>query len=291
MRELEIPHRYRSPDTRQGIAASGTTPRAGMRAPKILMSESSLLDRQELPRAQGGAAFSPLYQQIKALLLQSLDRGEWKPGEAIPSEHELAARYQVSQGTVRKAIDELAADNLLLRRQGKGTFVATHQEAKVRFRFLRLMPDDGKPRLSGSRILDCRRGKASAEIAALLDLKAGEGVVMLRRLLSFDGSPTILDDIWLPGALFQGLTVDLLGRNRGPLYGLFEAEFGISMVRAEEKIRAVRAGQEEAALLNVSISDPLLEVERVSYTYGDRPVEVRRGLCLTEHFHYRNSLN
>ena len=255
------------------------------------MSEPSLLDQQALPRAQVGAAFSPLYQQIKSLLLQSLDRGEWKPGEAIPSEHELAARYQVSQGTVLKAIDELAAGNLLVRRQGKGTFVATHQEAKVRYRFLRLMPDDGKPRLSGSRMLDCRKGKASADIAALLDLQVGEPVIMLRRVLSFDGVPTILDDIWLPGARFPGLSVELLSRNRAPLYGLFESEFGVSMVRAEEKIRAVLAKKEEAALLEVAVSDPLLEVERVSYTYGDRPVEVRRGLCLTERFHYRNSLN
>jgi len=70
-------------------------------------------------------AFSPLYQQIKALILQSLQQGEWKPGEAIPSEMDLAARFRVSQGTVRKAIDELAAENLVVRRQGKGTFVAT----------------------------------------------------------------------------------------------------------------------------------------------------------------------
>src|SRR3546814_9162303 len=115
-------------------------------------------------RSASSAAFSPLYQQIKGLLLQSLDRGEWKPGEAIPSELELAARFQVSQGTVRKAIDELASENLLLRRQGKGTFVATHHEAKVRFRFLRLTPDDGKQAVSGSQILDCRRVKAPAEI-------------------------------------------------------------------------------------------------------------------------------
>jgi len=71
-------------------------------------------------------AFSPLYQQIKTLLVRSLQAGEWKPGEAIPSEMDLAARFKVSQGTVRKAIDELAAENLLVRRQGKGTFVATH---------------------------------------------------------------------------------------------------------------------------------------------------------------------
>ena len=88
-------------------------------------------------------AFSPLYQQIKELILHSLQSGEWKPGEAIPSEMELAARFRVSQGTVRKAIDELAADNLVIRRQGKGTFVATHAEQHVRYRFLKLMPDSG----------------------------------------------------------------------------------------------------------------------------------------------------
>src|SRR5204862_8254338 len=78
-------------------------------------------------------AFSPLYQQIKALMTQRLQAGEWRPGEAIPSELELAARFKVSQGTVRKAIDELAAENLLVRRQGKGTFVATHAEETIQF--------------------------------------------------------------------------------------------------------------------------------------------------------------
>nr|MDH4446211.1 GntR family transcriptional regulator [Acidovorax sp.] len=89
----------------------------------------------------GSPAFSPLYQQIKGLVLQSLQMGEWKPGDPIPSEFELAARYKVSQGTVRKAIDELAKNHLLVRRQGKGTFVATHAEQQVQFRFLKLKPD------------------------------------------------------------------------------------------------------------------------------------------------------
>jgi GntR family transcriptional regulator len=74
---------------------------------------------------EGTPSFSPLYQQIKGLIVRSLQGGEWRPGEAIPSEIELAARYKVSQGTVRKAIDELSAENLLVRRQGKGTFVDT----------------------------------------------------------------------------------------------------------------------------------------------------------------------
>jgi GntR family transcriptional regulator len=256
------------------------------------MSDTPLTDRSsESDRSAGSAAFSPLYQQIKGLLLQSLDRGDWKPGEAIPSEFELAARFQVSQGTVRKAIDELAAENLLIRRQGKGTFVATHHEAKVRFRFLRLAPDDGQPPVSNSQILDCRRVKAPVDIARLLQLRAGDMVVNLRRLLSFDQTPTILDDIWLPGSLFRGLTAESLARYRGPLYALFESEYGVSMVRAEEKIKAVMATPEQSERFQIAPSSPLLLVERVSYTYGDRPVEVRRGLYVTDRFHYRNSLN
>ncbi|HEY9279788.1 MAG TPA: GntR family transcriptional regulator [Eoetvoesiella sp.] len=256
------------------------------------MSDIPLTDRSSSPdRSAGSAAFSPLYQQIKGLLLQSLDRGEWKPGESIPSEFELAARFQVSQGTVRKAIDELAAENLLIRRQGKGTFVATHHEAKVRYRFLRLTPDDGQPAVSSSQIIDCRRVKAPVDIARLLQLRTGETVVNLRRVLSFDQVPTIFDDIWLPGSVFRGLTAESLARYRGPLYGLFESEFGVSMVRADEKIRAVTASTEQVERLQVAATSPLLLVERVSYTYGDRPMEVRRGLYVTDRFHYRNSLN
>src|SRR5512141_1032617 len=104
--------------------------------------------------------FSPLYQQIKALITQSLQSGEWKPGELIPSEVELATRFKVSQGTVRKAIDELSAENLVMRRQGKGTFVSTHHEERAHFRFLKLMPDAGVPHHPDSTIIDVRRLRA-----------------------------------------------------------------------------------------------------------------------------------
>lgn len=233
--------------------------------------------------AAAGAAFSPLYRQIKALLVQSLDRGEWKPGELIPSEVDLAARFQVSQGTVRKAVDELAAEHLLLRRQGKGTFVATHQEARVRYRFLRLAPDEeGVVGRAESRILACRRLRAPAEIARALDLRAAEVVVMIRRLLAMNGAPTVLDDIWLPGSIFRGLTLELLTANQMPLYGLFESKFGVSMLRADEKLRAVPASEESARLLTIPVGQPLLQVDRLSYTYGGRPMEIRRGLYLTD---------
>ncbi|MBI2744773.1 MAG: GntR family transcriptional regulator [Burkholderiales bacterium] len=252
------------------------------------------------PSAESGGpgaaapAFSPLYQQIKGLILQSLQSGEWKPGEAIPSEMDLAARYRVSQGTVRKAIDELAAEHLLVRRQGKGTFVATHAEQHVQYRFLRLMPDQGDRQSEGPaerNIIDCKRLRASAEIARALALRSGDSVLQARRVLSFAGRPTILEDLWLPGLPFKGLTAERLSQHHGHMYELFETEFGVRMVRAEEKIRAVLPDAAQCALLKVGRNTPLLSVERIAYTYNDAPMELRRGLYLTDTHHYRNVLS
>jgi GntR family transcriptional regulator len=244
----------------------------------------------------GSPSFSPLYQQIKSLLVASLQAGEWRAGQSIPSEMELAARFKVSQGTVRKAIDEMATENLLVRRQGKGTFVATHAEATTQYRFLRLAPDEGGAPGLERRLLDCRRMRAPADVARLLALKAGENAVQIRRLLlaPVEGStpkPVVLDDIWLPGPLFKGLTAERLVAWRGAMYRLFEAEFSVHMIRAEEKLRAVAAQPDDAAVLDLPVGAPLLSVERLSFTYGDKPVELRRGLYHTAAHHYRNELN
>ena len=213
------------------------------------------------------------------------------PGEAIPSENDLAARFKVSQGTVRKAIDELASENLLVRRQGKGTFVATHHEDRVHFRFLRLVPDNGEPHYPKSKILDCKRLRAPAEIAKLLDLKAGDAVVQIERILFFSEEATVYEEIWLPGTTFKGLTTERLVEWRGPMYALFETEFATHMVRATERLRAVAADELSAKHLGIEINTPLLAVERVSFTYGERPVEVRKAVYLTSTHHYLNELN
>ena len=239
-------------------------------------------------------AFSPLYQQIKGLILQSLQASEWKPGESIPSEMELAARYRVSQGTVRKAIDELASGHLLIRKQGKGTFVATHAEHQVQYRFLKLVPDQGDLNTEGPaqrQIVDCKRLRASADIARALALRTGDAVLQVRRVLSFASIPTILEDLWLPGAPFKGLTAERLTAYHGPMYALFETEFGVRMVRAEEKIRAVLADKSQRELMQLASNTPLLSVERVAYTYNDTPMELRRGFYRTDTHHYHNALN
>ena len=216
-------------------------------------------DSGTLAGAQVTPAFSPLYQQIKGLILNRLRLGEWKPGEAIPSEMELAARFRVSQGTVRKAIDELAAENLLVRQQGKGTFVATHATRQVQFRFLKLVPDSGTPGSEGPAqrdIIECRRTRASADIARALALRTGDTVLQVRRVLSFAGSPTILEDIWLPATPFKGLTAEQRANYQGPMYALFETEFNVRMVRAAEKLRAEPAVERRELLLKVPHGPP-----------------------------------
>lgn len=261
------------------------TPSAGTIAPGT--------DSGALAGAHVTPAFSPLYQQIKGLILNSLRLGEWKPGEAIPSEMELAARFRVSQGTVRKAIDELAAENLLVRQQGKGTFVATHATRQVQFRFLKLVPDSGTPGSEGPAqrdIIECRRTRASADIARALALRTGDTVLQVRRVLSFAGAPTILEDIWLPATPFKGLTAERLANYQGPMYALFETEFNVRMVRAEEKLRAEPAVEGRELLLKVPHGTPLLSVERIAYTYKDVPMELRRGYYRTDTHHYHNTL-
>jgi GntR family transcriptional regulator len=103
--------------------------------------------------------------------------------------------------------------------------------------------------------------------------------------------PAILEEIWLPGALFRGLTAERLVEYKGPMYGLFETEFGTRMIRATERVKAVATDVAVGELLAVPAGTPLLSVERVSFTYGDKPVEVRRGLYRTDSHHYQNELS
>ena len=236
-------------------------------------------------------AFRPLYEQIRILLTQSLVAGEWKPGESIPSELELAARFQVSQGTVRKAIDALASENILVRRQGKGTFVASHSEPSYQYRFLRVIPDDGEKVNPQNLFFGLERAKASDEAARALGIKAGSSVMGFKRVMSFAGRPLILDEIVLAPNQFPGLTLAELEEFHGSVYSFYETVFGVRMIRAEERLRAVAADGMASVHLKVAPGTPLLCVDRIAFTYGDKPVEWRRGLCLTDGYSYFNELN
>lgn len=235
-------------------------------------------------------SYRPLYDQIRLLITQSLVGGEWRPGEMIPSEMELASRYKVSQGTVRKAIDSLASENIVIRKQGKGTFVATHNALETKLRFLRLTSESGQKELLNNEFISCAKSKAGALLAKKLGIKASASVIEVKRLLTFSERPVIYDHIVVPSAAFKGLNQAKVEESSGSMYSMYESEFGVRMVRADESLKAVAAEAHVADALGVAAGHPLLSIERVSYTYGDQPMEWRLGLCLTDDHHYKSML-
>lgn len=238
----------------------------------------------------GSPTFRPLYEQIKILITQSLVSGEWRAGEMIPSEIDLAKRFKVSQGTVRKAIDELAAENILVRRQGKGTFVATHTEEKRKYYYLRVFNENGEKEDPVSELLTWDKAKADAKMASVLGVRKGSPLIVLTRVLRMNGKPVIYDEIRLSPTVFKGLTAAKINEFQGTIYSLYETFYGIRIVQAEERLKAIPAPARVAEHLGLKTGAPILSIERVALTYGDKPVEWRVSLCNTENHYYLNEI-
>jgi len=234
---------------------------------------------------------NPLYDEVKKKITHSLVQGEWSPGEVIPSEIELANIYNVSQGTVRKAIDELSAESILVRRQGKGTYVATHNEESIQLRFLRLTSTFGLKEKLDNQLISFSKEKATNKLAKILNINSASTIISIKRLLTFNKKPLIFDVIKLPALSFRGLTAEKVNEKKGVMYRMYETDFGVRMLSADEKIKAVSASSESALLLDVKENSPLLSVERLSYTYDNKPLEWRLGLCITDNHYYRSELD
>ena len=232
----------------------------------------------------------PLYIQVKQKITQELMSGNWRAGNLIPSEIELAQSYQVSQGTVRKAIDELSIEKILIRRQGKGTYVTTHNEEQIQLRFLRLTSSKGNKEKLESQLLSFEKTRVNSYVANRLNLRPGSSVYKIKRVLTFARKPLILDEIYISTIPFKGLNAEMINQKKGSLYRLYESNYGIQMLNADEKIKAVSAEAEVSKLLNIKKGHPILGIERVSYTYGNKPIEWRLGLCLTDEYHYQTEL-
>ena len=245
------------------------------------------LDSITAPEPESPLGYRPLYRQVRELLVRRLAEGVWQPGQLLPSEGQLATELGVSQGTVRKALDALTAERLLVRRQGRGTFVAEHDEQRILFHFFKLMPDAGTPSFPESRIVSVRIAEADSGERDRLDLTAESKVVRIRRLRALDGLLAIVEDIALPEALFPGLAGLELPNN---LYGLYAARFGVTIGRARERLKAVSLDAERATLLGVPAGTPALRIDRTAQDLDERPVEWRLSLCLTERLHYLSDL-
>lgn len=226
----------------------------------------------------------PLYARIRATLVERIKSGEWRPGQLIPNEFEVAAEFGVSQGTARKALDSLANDGLLVRRQGKGTFVVEHTSADVLFRFFQLQDHAGRQIKPASPPVTAAKTPASREARAALALDRGADVVVINRLRYRGRTPFITETITLPEDLFTSLA----GRSDVPntLYDLFQKQFGVLVTRADERITPVLATASEAADLAVAVGTPLLKIERIAFALDERPIEWRVSFCHVGDGHY-----
>jgi GntR family transcriptional regulator len=233
---------------------------------------------------------TPLYREVKRQLMAALSNGEWKPGDAIPAERRLAERYGISIGTVRRAIDELVAENMLIRQQGRGTFVASHNRDRLLFYFFHVVPQNGAKEYPVVRLLGFARGKADKLASETLAIAIGEPIFRFRNLLSLSGEPVIVDDIAVSAARFPGMTERAIRDRPSTVYNLYQDAFSISVVRTVERLRATTADDDIAPLLHVAPGAPLLQVRRVALTYSDVPVELRISHVNTAHHEYWSEL-
>lgn len=229
---------------------------------------------------------TPLYQQVKRAVLGALASGEWRQGEAIPPEKLLAQRFGVSIGTLRKAIDELVLENILIRHQGRGTFVAIHAHNQHFFRHFRIVRQDGAKTYPTPRLLSFRRMRAGGELREKLLLGPGAYVFEFVNLLALHDTQTVVDTICVPEALFSGLSAEQLSHRPDTLYSLYQQDFGINVIGTAETVRACTADAAHAEWLGVPDGTALLEIRRVAYSYNQQPVEWRISRVNTAHYEY-----
>lgn len=233
--------------------------------------------------APTGLTAKPLYQQVRERLVLRLIDGDWSAGDVIPSEIQLARELGVSQGTVRKALDKMVRDNILRRKQGRGTFVASSDDAEFVFQFFRLQPDGGERVLPESQVITVRRDKATAAVAQALDIARGTDTFRIERVRSLNDRPAISETVILVRALFDGFPTRDVPNN---LYNLYAKRWGIRIGRTDEQLKAVSASETEAERLGCAPGTPLLRIERVARDLGGTPVELRLSNCLTDGLHY-----
>ncbi|MBV9782975.1 MAG: GntR family transcriptional regulator [Acidisphaera sp.] len=236
--------------------------------------------------ASAAADYQPLYAQVKNRLVQRIGSGAWKPGEMLPNEFQLAAEYKVSQGTVRKALLSLEADRLIVRRQGRGTYVARHTRDNSLFHFFRMVGLDDARLRPASVVLTQRSQRAAKLPAQLLSIAPGAALHAITRLRYFAGRPAIFERIFVPSELMPGLAVQPGVAMEEEMYVIYQERYGISIARASERLAAVAATAEEARHLDLAAAAPLLEITRVARDVNGRAVELRLSRCDTAQARY-----
>ncbi len=245
------------------------------------------------------AGAGPLYRQVKRELQRVIEVGRYGPGDALPSEGAISGALGVSVGTLRKAVDELVHEHLLVRRQGKGTYVALHNSDRFLFQFFHVEPREEFPVADDVRVpeyplVECvafLRGLADESEAAALRIRSGDPVVRIDNRLSLSGRAVVHDRLVIAVHTFRGLTEKRFLERPGTVYSLYQTDHGITVLRARERARAVAAGRETARILGVPVGKPVIEVHRLALTFGDKPVEYRVSTINTSSHDYVSLLS
>ena len=232
---------------------------------------------QALPPALAAdmSAGGPVFREIARVMTRRLAQGAWAPGTAIPSEAALKAEFGVAIGTIRRAVDELVAQNMLVRQQGRGTFVAIHNRDRLLFHFFHIERKDGHKEYPEVRLFDFERMRMGRDTAAALGMHEGDPAIRFRNTLSLEGRAIMFDDITVPEALFPRLSEQRLRARQSTLYNLYQDEYRITVVRTAQRLASAAAPREVCKALGLPAALPVLVIRRVAYAYHDRPVEYR----------------
>lgn len=235
---------------------------------------------------------SPLYKEVKRKIAESIQQGEWKPGASLPAEAKLCKQFAVSIGTLRKAVDELVMEGVLIRQQGRGTFVSRHNKDRYLFSFFHIVRHDGYRELPHVELLSYKASiAANDDDSKSLGLAPGAALIQFCNLLTLEAEPVVIDHIRLPKDMFATLDETSLRARKGTLYQLYQEAFSITIVKTDERVRAIKADADMARQLHIAVGDPLLHVIRVALTFDDKPVELRHSYVSTRRFEYRADLS
>jgi len=231
----------------------------------------------------------PLYKEVKNKIIQSLIAGDWRPGETMPSEPKLAERYRVGINTVRAAVGELVAANILVRKQGKGTFVSLYASGQTIYSFFNLVQVDGQRELPLRQLISLRKVTADNKTADHLRLprkRSASKIFRLKILIKLGGTAVAMSEITIPAALFKNLARRGFDDGSVSLYGLYQENYGVTIIRVADMLGATGANTNVAAALGLHVGDPVLEINRIAYTFNDYPVEIRRTYVHTKNYRY-----
>lgn len=239
------------------------------------------------PPGDEAHATVPRYRRIREQLLKRILFGKFQRGDRFDSEVQIAAQFGVSLGTVRKAVDELVAQNVLVRHQGRGTFIAGRDSIAASRLLSNVVGENDRRELPAfERLLDIRTRPATATATKLLQLAVGEKICEVERTKAWSDGSRLYERILLPSTLFPDLGKRLVTIRPDMLYEFYEQTFGVSIMTFDERLRAVKATRKDAELIGCKSGAALLEIERIAFGYDGKPFELRTTRCETSCRYY-----